>query len=172
MRYIMYITLLMLIVSSKAFGAESIPDARADIFDSGGKKIGKAIFKETTDGVTITLDVRNLPPGLHGMHIHAAGDCKTPHFKSAEGHFNPYGKQHGLKNPRGPHAGDLPNLLVQPDGTAKVTLSAPLVTLSPGKASLLAGKGTALVIHAKPDDEMADPAGNSGERIACGVITK
>jgi Cu-Zn family superoxide dismutase len=172
MRYIIYITLFVLIGSTTAFGAESIPEARADIFDSGGKNIGMAIFKQTPDGVRITLEVHDLAPGLHGMHIHAAGECKTPHFKSAEGHFNPYGKQHGLKNPRGPHAGDLPNLLVQPDGTAKVTIMAPLVTLSPGKASLLSGKGTALVIHAKPDDEMTDPAGNSGERIACGVITK
>jgi Cu-Zn family superoxide dismutase len=172
MRIFIYITLIMMIGGSAAFGAESIKEARADIVDSSGKKIGKAIFKETTDGVAITLDVRNLPPGLHGMHIHAAGACQPPHFKSAQGHFNPYGKQHGLKNPRGPHAGDLPNLLVQPDGTAKTTVTAPLVTLSPGKASLLSGNGTALVIHAKPDDEITDPSGNSGERIACGVIMR
>ena len=121
--------------------------------------------------VKIALEVEKLPPGPHGFHIHAVGRCDPPDFASAGAHFNPEGKKHGLKNPEGPHAGDLSNLVVGPDGTAKATASAPRVTLGAGPNSVFQPGGTALVIHAAPDDDVTDPAGNSGARIACGVIT-
>jgi Cu-Zn family superoxide dismutase len=115
--------------------------------------------------------VNNLPPGKHGFHIHAVGKCDPPDFQSAGGHFNPFGKKHGLKNPEGPHAGDLPNLEVGPDGKGKLETTVGGLTLGKeGLATLFGSNGTAVVIHAGPDDEKTDPAGNSGARIACGVI--
>jgi Cu-Zn family superoxide dismutase len=121
--------------------------------------------------VTIAVVVSLLPPGKHGIHIHAIGKCDPPDFKTAGGHFDPFGKKHGLKSPEGPHAGDLPNLEVGPDGKGKIEATVGGLTLGKeGLAVLLESNGTAVVIHADPDDEMTDPAGNSGARIACGVI--
>jgi Cu-Zn family superoxide dismutase len=147
--------------------------AKATLINSQGQKVGQAILTETPKGVKIVLQVENLPPGVHAFHIHAKGICSTPGFESAGGHFNPFGKQHGLKNPAGPHAGDLPNITVGPDGKAKVEVVANLVTLKGGqKNSLFQPGGTSLVIHAGPDDYVTDPAGNAGPRIACGAITR
>jgi superoxide dismutase, Cu-Zn family len=109
---------------------------------------------------------------VHAFHIHDKGDCTSHDFMSAAGHFNPFGKQHGLKNPQGPHAGDLPNLTVGPDGRGSASTVATLVTLKEGKNSLLQPGGTSLMIHEKADDDVSDPAGNAGARIACGPITK
>jgi Cu-Zn family superoxide dismutase len=98
--------------------------------------------------------------------------CEPPEFASAGADFNPDQKHHGLENPEGPHAGDMPNLTVKANGTAKVTGWDPLMTLTEGDHSVFANGGTALVIHAKADDMKSDPAGNAGDRIACGVITR
>jgi Cu-Zn family superoxide dismutase len=136
------------------------------------KVVGSATLVEDKDGVHIKIIASGLPPGLHGFHIHEKGACDSPKFESSGGHFNPYGKKHGLKNKQGPHAGDLPNLPVNELGVAEFTAHAKLVTLGPGKNSLFEGAGTCLVIHAGQDDEMSDPAGNSGARLACGVIEK
>jgi Cu-Zn family superoxide dismutase len=100
------------------------------------------------------------------------GKCEPPDFASAAGHFNPEGKKHGLLSPQGPHAGDLPNLPVAADGTGQLNYVARGVTLGSGSGSLFDADGTAVVIHAGPDDHKTDPAGNSGARIACGVIQK
>ena len=152
---------------------ESAPlTAKAVLVNTQGQRVGEAAFTETPQGVKIALKVENLPPGLHACHIHDKGVCSTPDFTSAGGHFNPFGKHHGLKNPQGPHAGDLPNLSVGADGRGSLETVAALVTLKEGKNSLLQPGGTSLVIHAQPDDDMSDPAGNAGPRIACGVITK
>ncbi|MGA9756560.1 MAG: superoxide dismutase family protein [Desulfobaccales bacterium] len=147
--------------------------AKATLVDNQGQKVGEATLTQTPEGVKIVMQVENLPPGEHAFHIHAKGVCATPGFEAAGGHFNPFGKQHGLKNPAGPHAGDLPNITVGADGKAKVEVVANLVTLKDGeKNSLLQPGGTSLVIHAGADDYVSDPAGNAGPRIACGVITK
>ena len=153
-------------------GESAPPTAKAILANSQGQKVGEATLTQTPQGVKIAVQVENLPPGVHAFHIHEKGVCETPDFASAGGHFNPFGKHHGLKNPQGPHAGDLPNLTVGPDGKGSLETMATLVTLKEGKNSLLQPGGTSLVIHANSDDAMTDPAGNAGPRIVCGVIVK
>lgn len=146
--------------------------AEAELLDATGKSVGKAHLTQQKDGVKIKLKVSGLPPGKHGFHVHEIGTCTPPDFKSAGPHFNPFQKHHGMENPEGRHAGDLPNLEVKEDGTAEATVVAAGATLKKGRASLLKEGGTALVIHADPDDNVTDPAGNAGARIACGAIVK
>lgn len=146
--------------------------ATAELVDAKGTKVGTVQLTEVADGVRIVLEASNLPPGVHGFHVHDSGKCEGPDFKSAGGHFNPDGKQHGLQNPKGPHAGDLPNLVVDEQGRAKADFVAPLLTLKPGKYSLLEGDATSLMIHQNADDYLTDPAGNAGARLACGTIVQ
>ena len=144
--------------------------ARAELKDSKGEVVGTAIFTPADHGVRMSLNVRNLPPGEHGMHIHEVGKCDPPDFKTAGAHFNPEGRKHGTQNPAGAHAGDMDNLTVRPDGTARIRIILHSVTLGKEASSLLKPGGTALVIHADKDDLKTDPTGNSGARIVCGVI--
>ncbi|MFY9270531.1 MAG: superoxide dismutase family protein, partial [Candidatus Manganitrophaceae bacterium] len=116
--------------------AQTTPKAETEIQNAQGEKIGMATFTEGPDGVQIAIDVSKLPPGPHGLHLHAVGKCEPPDFKSAGGHLNPEGKKHGLQSPEGPHAGDLPNLTVKSDGTAKTQVVTKQVTLGEGKTSL------------------------------------
>ena len=142
--------------------------------DGNGQSVGSATVSEGKggSGVTIKLNLKNLTPGDHAAHFHQVAKCEGPAFTTAGGHFNPDQKHHGLENPAGPHAGDMRNFTVKADGTSKATLTDPLVNLGAGDHSLFTGGGTALVIHAKADDMKSDPAGNAGDRIACGAITK
>lgn len=137
-----------------------------------GQDAGTATLTAAVTGVRVRLTVKNLPAGEHGVHIHQVAKCDAPDFKSAGAHFNPDNKQHGLENPSGPHAGDMPNFKVKPDGTSNQAIIASNVNMNGASDphSIFANGGTALVIHAKMDDQKTDPSGNSGDRIACGVI--
>ena len=130
------------------------------------------ILTDTYAGVLVTGNVNGLGLGAHGIHLHSVGKCEAPTFASAGGHFNPDTKKHGQNNPEGPHAGDLLMIEAKADGTAKATLLDTMVTLGDGPNSLFHDGGTSIVIHEKEDDYKTDPAGNSGARIACGVIQK
>lgn len=163
------IALFVFVASGSAWAGEKPMLAKAIIQNADGEKIGYAVLTEGHDGVWIALNVHSLPPGPHAFHIHAVGKCEPP-FKTAGGHFNPFGTEHGLKNPEGPHAGDIPNILVAPDGTVAAVRLAPLVTLGEGENSLFHPEGTAIVIHEGPDDYVTDPAGAAGPRIGCGEI--
>jgi superoxide dismutase, Cu-Zn family len=146
--------------------------AHADIMNASGQKIGEAKFHQTKEGVSISVNVSQIPPGDHGIHIHATGQCVAPDFKTAGAHFNPDNKQHGAKNPAGMHNGDLGNIMANAEGKAKATFVDSHVTLGDGPTSLFPTGGTSIMIHAQPDDETTDPSGNSGGRFACGVIQK
>lgn len=173
MRRPLFIITIIFLVVFKAYDSQAGSKmAAADLSNNEGKTVGYATFVEGPDGVEIAVQVHNMPEGLHGFHIHAVGKCEAPDFKSAGGHFNPFERKHGLKNPEGAHVGDMPNLLVGPGGTASEVVVVPLVSLGPGKNSLFHPEGTALVIHAGRDDQMTDPAGDAGARIACGVIKR
>jgi Cu-Zn family superoxide dismutase len=147
--------------------------AESVLRDPEGKKVGTVRFRETAEGVRISVSIDGLPAGTHALHIHATGSCLPPDFGSAGGHYNPANAEHGFLNPAGPHAGDLPNFTVAADGTADFALVSARVTLREGKKnSLFPEGGTAVVIHRDPDDYLTDPAGMGGPRIACGVIEK
>ncbi|MDF2934775.1 MAG: superoxide dismutase copper/zinc binding [Paenibacillaceae bacterium] len=142
-----------------------------ELIGINGTKVGQAELTEMSRGVHIKVEAFNLAPGKHGLHIHESGKCEPPGFESAGSHFNPMNKQHGFDNPNGPHAGDLPNLVVGTDGTVVAEMVAKHVTLTEGHPnSLIRPGGTSLVIHEHADDYKTDPSGNSGGRIACGRI--
>jgi len=146
--------------------------ARTELKTASGQTVGTASFTELTAGVRVVLEVRGLPPGQKGVHVHEVGRCEAPGFTSAGGHYNPSARQHGILNPQGPHAGDLPNVTVAPDGTGRLETTTDRFTLRPGPTSILDADGSALVVHTGPDDFRTDPTGNSGGRAACGVIVK
>ncbi|MCF7907446.1 MAG: dienelactone hydrolase family protein [Candidatus Omnitrophica bacterium] len=147
-------------------------EAMANITDTSGKEVGKVLFRENEGrGVTIDLKLHSFLPGRHAFHIHEFPVCDAPDFKSAGGHFNPYGKQHGFLNEKGHHAGDLPNIIVEENGNCQMSFTTTQITLRKDKEnSILRKFGTSLVIHELPDDYFTDPAGGGGKRLACGTI--
>jgi Cu-Zn family superoxide dismutase len=143
-----------------------------DLKDAKGASVGMAMISPAKGGgVSIDLTLKGLPPGEHGVHLHSVAKCEPP-YTSAGTHFNPTNKKHGLSNPDGPHAGDMPNFTVAANGTAQTTITNKNVTMGAEPNSIYAGGGTALIVHEKADDQKTDPSGNAGNPIACGAITK
>jgi Cu-Zn family superoxide dismutase len=140
--------------------------AVAILHTADGADVGRATATEVAGGLRFTIDAKGLPAGTHGAHVHTIGRCDGPDFTTAGGHWNPTAKKHGSMNAQGPHEGDLPNLIVGTDGRGTIGITIPGATM----AGLLDADGSALVVHANPDDLMTDPSGNSGGRIACGVF--
>jgi Cu-Zn family superoxide dismutase len=146
---------------------------RAELRNAPGIVVGTATFTQVGSAVRIVLEVHDLPPGVKGVHVHEVGTCEGPAFTSAGAHFNPHERQHGaLNHPRGPHAGDLPNLTVGADGKGRLESTTELLSLGPGLGSVFDADGSAIIVHAAPDDFRTDPTGNAGARIACGVIER
>ena len=140
--------------------------ATASMLTATGGDAGRATAREVAGGVRFTVDARGLPPGTHGVHVHAVGRCDPPGFESAGAHWNPTAMKHGANNPQGPHMGDLPNMVVGADGRGTIALTMESATL----AGMLDADGAAMMVHAAADDLVTDPSGNSGGRIACGVF--
>lgn len=144
--------------------------ARAELATGTGQAAGTATLTQTPNGVLIVAQLSNLPPGAHAIHVHDKGVCTAP-FETAGGHFNPGDAVHGFRRDAGPHAGDLPNFRASDNGTAQVEMFLTTATIS-GANAMVDDDGASLVVHAGPDDHITDPSGNSGSRIACGVIVK
>ncbi|MFD1413463.1 superoxide dismutase family protein [Oceanobacillus jeddahense] len=143
-----------------------------EMYNADGDRVGTARLNETDGGVSVNVEVEGLSPGFHAIHVHEYGRCEAPDFSSSGNHFNPEGKDHGLLRTDGPHIGDLPNIEADASGNVQEELIIADATLKQGKNSLIANNGTSLIIHDGVDDGMSQPAGNSGDRIVCGVLSE
>lgn len=154
----------------KTRGAAPVLIINSELVNAAGQPVGTAMLTQEPDGTRIGATLTGLPPGTYAIHLHAIGKCDGPGFTTAGGHFNPGMKQHGSLNPAGEHAGDLPNIVVGDDRRGSLDAVRAGMRLVDGDAPLVDTDGAAIVVHAGPDDYRTDPAGNSGVRIACGVL--
>jgi superoxide dismutase, Cu-Zn family len=159
--------------SSTQVARNSVAQAVALLYDVNGAPVGTAQLWQDRNGlVNVEIASLSLPAGTHGIHFHAVGLCEggATAFSTAGAHFNPLGKEHGLENPNGPHAGDAPNIVTPASGVGRVSFTTNRVLLTPGNISLFDADGSSIVVHANADDQHSQPSGNSGARIACGVV--
>lgn len=169
MKKVLFIIFLLVITGCQATDETS---RTVDMYNSSGDMIGTVQLTEGDNGVDFKVKLEGLEPGYHGMHVHEYPICDQPDFTTAGNHFNPDGNEHGLMHPDGSHLGDLPNIEADSSGLVDAELMLPEATLMDGKKSLLAGEGTSLIIHESQDDGVSQPGGESGARIACGLIPK
>jgi superoxide dismutase, Cu-Zn family len=151
-------------------GPAPAPMATGTFHNATGDRVGVATLTDSAGTLQLGVSAASLTPGAHGFHVHAGGACEAPGFSSAGPHLNPEHRQHGRLNPDGPHLGDLPNLVAKSDGSVDTSFAVPRALAGPGPGSVRQPGGTALVIHAGPDDERTDPSGDSGARVACAVL--
>jgi Cu-Zn family superoxide dismutase len=185
--FIQFISTVLLLASPAASltQAQELPDdsilepsrAIAILRDAQGNFVGTVLLTETEAGVRIQAMIQNFDAavmgnqrGQHGFHIHEVGECEAPDFTSAGGHFNPTGEGHGFFDPDGTHAGDLINLWIEADGSGDYDVTTDLINLGEGDRNIFDEDGSSFILHQQPDDYQTDPAGNSGDRLACGVI--
>ena len=153
------------------FETRNLAPARAEVRDADGRVVGQATFTQAPHGLLVTAELTGLPAGVHALHVHDVGRCEPP-FTSAGAHYNPLVRQHGVQNRAGYHAGDLPNFTAPATGTVRVDAVTRDLQLGAGVGTLFDNDGSSIMIHSAADDYRSDPGGNSGTRIACGVITR
>ena len=169
LRLVVVATAMALTMACTHTSADALIIAKAELSNAQGQPSGSVFIRNGRGGLVMLVDATGLADGVYGMHFHQTGKCETPGFTTAGGHWNPVGRQHGLSNASGAHAGDLPNLEINSNDTAAI--SVPLdSSLVDGAQSLFDNDGSAIIIHARADDNMTDPSGNSGDRILCGVL--
>ncbi|MEO8540826.1 MAG: superoxide dismutase family protein [bacterium] len=154
-----------------AYNGSAVKTITASLQDGTGAAIGAVQVSEDANGVVqLTVSGTGLSAGEHGIHVHATGKCDGPAFATANAHFNVTSHQHGLDNPAGPHEGDLPGLTAAANGTFSYTATTNRISLTGGATNIFDADGSALIIHAGKDDQVTDPTGNSGGRVACAVL--
>lgn len=167
------VTAVSIIACASARSAsDSAGTATATIRNVSGTELGVLRLEPADGGVRLTGQLTGLAPGAHGLHVHTVGRCDAPAFTSAGAHFNPRNTKHGLVNPEGPHAGDMPAIAADASGRAVVQHTTALISLGSGANGLFDADGSAIVVHAASDDQRTDPSGNSGARVACGVVER
>ena len=169
-RHVLFLCTVLTAAGCASLRTSAPATATASLRSSTGSEIGTLRLDAVPGGVRVSGLLTGLTPGAHGIHFHAVGRCDAPEFTSAGPHFNPAGRKHGLTNPDGPHAGDMPAIAAGTDGRATVDFVSRLATLDGATTGLLDADGTAVVVHAANDDQRTDPSGNTGARIACGLV--